>query len=59
MKVCLRSLGLGEKKLFFFKMLQIDRQNTVAMSHYSEHGNEFLLNHYYPGLVLSLKKKVN
>lgn len=26
-------LGLGQRKLFLFKMLQIDQQNTVALSH--------------------------
>lgn len=37
-------------------MLQIDQQDTVAMSHYVEHGNELVRNIYYPGLLLSLGK---
>lgn len=56
MKACLRSLGLGQKNLFLLNMLQIDQQDTVAMSHYVEHGNELVRNIYYPGLLLSLGK---
>lgn len=56
MKAYLRSLALGQKKLSLLKMLQIDQQDTVEMSHYVEHGNELVLNLYHSGLLLSLGK---
>lgn len=56
-KVFSRSLGLGQKNLFLFKMLTIGQQNTVAMSHYLEHGNGLVLSHYHPGLFIVSEQK--